>query len=92
MGTSKLRSIACIVLPILIFFFFDKMNGARASLVFPKYISYAFLEEVGSRIFNRRVCWSRSVEASFDSHKLLVFLACQFPIRHRQFSFLLYYY
>lgn len=49
MGTSKLRSIACIVLPILIFFFFDKMNGAKASLVFLGCISYAFLEEVGWR-------------------------------------------
>ena len=49
MGTSMIRSIACMVFPILIFLLFDRMNGAKASLVFLGCISYAFLEEVGWR-------------------------------------------
>ena len=43
------RSIACVVLPVLLFLVFDRMHGVKASLVFVGCISYAFLEEVGWR-------------------------------------------
>ena len=49
MGKSWKRSIACLVLPILLFLLFDKANGIKTSLIFLGCSCYAFLEEVGWR-------------------------------------------
>lgn len=49
LGTSWIRSVACVVLPVLLFLVFDGENGRKASLVFLGCVSYAFLEEVGWR-------------------------------------------
>lgn len=48
-GKSLIRSIACVVFPVLLLLIFDRTNGLGISLSFLGCISYAFLEEVGWR-------------------------------------------
>jgi membrane protease YdiL (CAAX protease family) len=48
-GNSLKRSIACIVIPILLLLVFDRMNGVKTSLILCGCVLYAFLEEVGWR-------------------------------------------
>lgn len=48
-GNSLYKSLACILIPIVLLLIFDRQNNYKASLVFIGCISYAFLEEVGWR-------------------------------------------
>lgn len=48
-GNSPWRSVACIVLPVILLCLFDRRQGAQASLMLMGCILYAFLEETGWR-------------------------------------------